>query len=276
MFWQVTSAATLNGISFAGNVVSQAGISLGPSAQLTGRAVVTAAGPVTMAGSNSIGGCSAPPPPVCPTITLAPPTLPGGTVGVAYSQTIAGSGGTAPYSFGVTAGALPAGVTLTAAGVLAGTPTTVATFPFTIRGTDANACFASVAFTVVTAAAPPTPPVCPTITLAPTTLPGGTVGVAYNQSIAGSGGTAPYSFGVVAGALPAGVTLTAAGVLAGTPTTVATSPFTIRVTDANACLASLAFTVAITPVPVPTLPQAFILVLAVGLTGIGWLRVQRI
>jgi hypothetical protein len=107
VFWQVTSAATLNGISFAGNVVAQAGISLGPSAQLTGRALATSAGPVTMAGSNSIGGCSAPPPPVCPSITLAPTTLPGGTAGVAYSQTIIGSGGTTPYSFGIIAGALP-------------------------------------------------------------------------------------------------------------------------------------------------------------------------
>ncbi len=157
VFWQVTSAATLNGISFAGNVVAQAGISLGPSAQLTGRALATSAGPVTMAGNNSIGGCSAPPPPLCPSITLAPTTLPGGTVGVAYSQTIVGSGGTAPYSFGVIVGALPAGVTLTAAGVLAGTPTTVGTSPFMIRGTDANACVASVAFTIVIAAAPTAP-----------------------------------------------------------------------------------------------------------------------
>ena len=218
-----------------------------------------------------------PPPPVCPSITLAPTTLPGGTVGVAYSQTIVGSGGTAPYSFGVMAGALPAGVTLTAAGVLAGTPTTVGTSPFTIRGTDANACVASVAFTIVIAAAPPPPPVCPSITLAPTTLPGGTVGVAYSQTIVGSGGTAPYSFGVIAGALPASVTLTAAGVLAGTPTTVGTSP-TIRGTDANACVASDAFTVAITSgvPPVPTLPQALIVLLALGLLGIGWLRLRRV
>src|SRR6202030_3128345 len=140
-----------------------------------------------------------------------------------------------PYSFGVTAGALPAGLALTSAGVLAGTPTTAATSPFTIRGTDANACFASVAFTVVIAAAPPPPPVCPTITLAPTTLSGGTVGVAFSQTIVGSGGALPYSFGVTAGALPAGLALTSAGVLAGTPTVTGTSPVTIRGTDANAC-----------------------------------------
>ena len=57
VFWQVGSAATLNGTTFIGNVVAQAGITLGVSARLIGRALATA-GPVTMAGTNTIGGCS--------------------------------------------------------------------------------------------------------------------------------------------------------------------------------------------------------------------------
>lgn len=66
VFWQVTSAATLNGVNFVGNVVAQAGVTLGTNALLTGRALTTAAGSVTMAGANTIGGCSssfAPAPP---------------------------------------------------------------------------------------------------------------------------------------------------------------------------------------------------------------------
>ena len=251
VFWQITSAATLNGISFAGNVVAQAGVTLGSGAQLTGRALVTAAGPVTMAGNNSVGGCSAPPPPVCPVITLTPTTLPGGTVGVAFNQTIAGNGGAAPYTFGVTSGTLPAGLTLTSAGLLAGTPTAAGTSAVTIRGTDANGCFATIAFTIVIAAAPPPPPVCPVITLTPTTLPGGTVGVAFNQTIAGNGGAAPYTFGVTSGTLPAGLTLTSAGLLAGTPTAAGTSAVTIRGTDANGCFATIAFTIVIAAAPPP-------------------------
>ena len=148
MFWQVTSAATLNGLTFAGTVVAQAGVTLGVGATLSGRALTTAAGAVTMAGANTVGGCSGPGG-GCPAITLAPPTLPNGTVGVAYSQTIVGSGGAAPYTYGVTAGALPAGVTLTAAGLLAGTPTTAGSSTFTIRGTDANGCFAERSFTIL-------------------------------------------------------------------------------------------------------------------------------
>jgi len=57
VFWQVGSAATLNGVSFPGNVVAQAGVTVGVAASLTGRALATA-GPVTLSGGNTVGGCS--------------------------------------------------------------------------------------------------------------------------------------------------------------------------------------------------------------------------
>ena len=219
-------------------------------------------------------GALPPPPPVCPAITLTPAATPFGTVGVAYLQTIAGSGGTAPYSFGVTAGALPAGLTLTAGGVLAGTPTTAATSNFTIRGTDAVACFASVAYSIIINAAPPVPAVCPAITLTPATLPNGALGVAYNQTLTASGGSPRYNFGVTSGVLPAGLLLTSDGVLLGTPTTNGTSAFTIRATDINGCFKELSFTMSIIT-GVPTLPQALVVLLALGLTGVGYFRLRR-
>lgn len=112
------------------------------------------------------------------------------------------------------------------------------------------------AYTIIVAAAPAVPPVCPVITLAPATVPNGTIGVAYTQTITGSGGTAPYSFGVTVGTLPAGLTLTAAGVLAGTPTTAGTSAFTIRSTDAVGCFAEIVYTQTISALPpVPTMSQ---------------------
>jgi ice-binding like protein/putative Ig domain-containing protein len=157
VFWQVTSAATLNGVTFAGTVVAQAGVTLGVGAALNGRALTTAAGAVTMSGGNTVGGCSAAGGP-CPPITLSPATLPNGTVAVAYSQTITGSGGTPPYTFSVISGTLPAGLTLTPAGVLAGTPTTAATSAFTIRGTDASGCFAQISYAVTITTAVPTLP----------------------------------------------------------------------------------------------------------------------
>jgi uncharacterized repeat protein (TIGR01451 family) len=68
VFWQVTSAATLNGVNFAGNVVAQAGITLGSNAVLSGRALTTSNGAVTLAGGNTVGGCAG-----APAVTPAAP-----------------------------------------------------------------------------------------------------------------------------------------------------------------------------------------------------------
>lgn len=88
------------------------------------------------------------PSPVCPAVTLAPATLPNGTVGIDYSQTIEGSGGTAPYTFRVLGKALPLGLSLTSAGVLEGVPITAGTSSILIGGTDVNGCFGSIASTL--------------------------------------------------------------------------------------------------------------------------------
>ena len=69
IYWQVTSAATLNGVTFSGTVVAQAGVTLGVGASLSGRALTTALGAVTLSGGNTIGGCAAGP--ACPVITLS-------------------------------------------------------------------------------------------------------------------------------------------------------------------------------------------------------------
>lgn len=164
-------------------------------------------------------------------VSVSPATLPNGAVTAAYSQTLAASGGVAPYSFAVTAGALPAGLTLSAGGVLSGTPTAGGTFNFTATATDSSPFpgpFAgSRAYTLVV-----TPP---TIALPATGLAGGTVGSAYSASITvASGGTAPYSYAVTAGALPGGLSLNAAtGAITGTPSSAGTFNFSITATDSS-------------------------------------------
>jgi Putative Ig domain len=81
---------------------------------------------------------------------LSPSTLPDGTVGTAYNQTITASGGTAPYTFAVTSGALPDGLTLDSnTGVISGSPTVANTFNFTITATDSVGCTGSQAYTVI-------------------------------------------------------------------------------------------------------------------------------
>jgi streptogramin lyase/PKD repeat protein len=196
------------------------GIAVGPDANLW----------FTELNGNQIGRVV-----LCPPITLSPASLPGGTLGTAYNQTITASGGTGPYSFLATAGTLPPGLKLTAAGVLSGTPTANGTSMFTVKATDANGCTGSQSYTVVVS--------CPPITLSPASLPGGSVGSPYTVTITATGGTAPYSY-ATAGTLPPGLTF-AAGVLSGTPTANGTSVFAVTATDASGCTGTASYTVTI-------------------------------
>ena len=63
-----------------------------------------------------------------------------------------------------------------------------------------------------------------------TSLPNGTNGVAYNQTLAAFGGQTPFSWTTSSGALPPGLTLATNGVISGTPTTNGTYNFTVKVT----------------------------------------------
>ncbi len=72
------------------------------------------------------------------TITLSPATLPGATYESSYSQTLTASGGTSTYSFSVTSGSLPAGLTLSSSGELSGTPTAAGPSTFTVSATDSS------------------------------------------------------------------------------------------------------------------------------------------
>jgi surface protein len=71
-----------------------------------------------------------------PTITTA--SLPNGTVGKAYSQTLAATGGDGTYGWAVSSGSLPAGLSLSASGAITGTPTTAGAASFAVRVTSAG------------------------------------------------------------------------------------------------------------------------------------------
>jgi beta-lactamase superfamily II metal-dependent hydrolase len=89
----------------------------------------------------------------CPAIAING-TLPDGVVGTPYSATLTASGGTAPYQFTISAGALPDGLTLSTAGVVSGTPSVAGTFAFILRAAAADTCAGVAPFTVSIAAAP--------------------------------------------------------------------------------------------------------------------------
>jgi len=88
--------------------------------------------------------------------TISTVSLPAGAVDTAYSQTLTATGGTTPYSWSVSSGTLPAGLSLSALGVLSGTPTATGTSIFTVRvaGSD-NASSTRIFDVTIDAAAPP-------------------------------------------------------------------------------------------------------------------------
>ncbi len=256
-----------------------------------------------------------------PVVAISPSALSNGTAGVAYSQTLTGSNGTAPYSFSLYSSSLPPGMTLSSAGVLSGTPTTPGTYSFVVSVIDQYGAWGAPAYTLDIAIGAPvagdvsatvaanssntpitlglsggaansvavvsapahgtatasgtsisyTPTAgysgtdsftytatnetgtsttatvsvavtAPVVTISPSALSGGTVGVAYSQTLTGSNGTAPYSFSLYSSSLPPGMTLSSAGVLSGTPTTSGTYSFVVSVLDQYGAWGAPAYT----------------------------------
>ncbi|MBS1788049.1 MAG: putative Ig domain-containing protein [Acidobacteria bacterium] len=215
------------------------GVSLSANGMLTG--TPTQPGIYQFTITASAGGCSGMQMysmeilQACPTFTVTPPLMPNGNVGTPYHQAITVTGGAAPYSFGITFGStLPPGLTFIG-GVLSGTPTQAGTYGFTTRIRDANGCELLQGFDVTI-----NPP-CQSITINPATLPNGTLGMLYNQTLTASVSSFSVNFTVSGGALPPGINLSAAGILSGTPTQTGNFDFTVTVT-ANGCTGTRSYT----------------------------------
>jgi hypothetical protein len=163
------------------------------------------------------------------TLTINTASLPNATVGIAYSQQLAATGGTAPYVWSVTGGGLPPGLSLSTGGLLDGSPTTAGTFNFTVQVADASnpQQVAQRSFTLTVNA----PAGALNITTA--ALPAATAGTLYSQQLSAAGGIPPYAWAVIGGALPAGISLSTGGLLSGTPTVAGSYSFTIQVTDSG-------------------------------------------
>ena len=264
------------------------------------------------------------------TITAIPLTLSGtfipAQVGFNYSVPLTVSNGTAPYTFSISSGQLPAGLTFsTSSGAVSGTPTTSGTSTFALSVTDSKGTSGSQTFQIAvspavaisvtptssalqpsgssqftatvtnssnlaatwsatsgtisssglyqapagnasstasvtaTSVADPTKSASSSITITaiPLTVSGtfnpAQVDFSYTVPLAVGNGTAPYTFAVSSGQLPAGLTLSSSGTVSGTPTAAGTSNFTINVTDSKNVSGSQAFSLTVSPAVAVTL-----------------------
>lgn len=196
-----------------------------------------------------LSGCTvqaAPPKPKPQSLSISTSSLPTGTVGSPYSATLTASGGTAPYRWSLSAGTLPAGLSLSTSGNITGTPTVPAsatslTFKVTDSGHPVKNNSTTLSLTIS-----PRP-----VAVTTTSLPSGQVGTAYSASLSANGGTAPYKWTLISGALPQNLALSSSGSITGTPTTAGTSTGLIfQVTDSSSpafTAQSAALAIAINP-----------------------------
>ena len=132
------------------------------------------------------------------------------------------AGGTTPYTWSITPGNLPPGLSLdSSTGAITGTPTTAGTFDFTIQVTDKVAGTATANLSITVSAAPG---------VTTTWLPDGEFGIAYSGNVTATGGTTPYAWSIASGIFPAGLSLdSSTGAISGTPTATGWYDFTVLI-----------------------------------------------
>lgn len=184
-----------------------------------------------------------------------------GTVAEPYSARVVARNGTGSgFSWSITGGTLPPGLSIRAVGtpdtLVEGTPTMAGTFTATVTVQDSNGDTASRRITF--------PIVDPLLSIDTPMLPSGDQGVAYNTTLNGSGGSGTgYAWSVSNGTIPPGLTLQASNMLSttlsGTPTTVGVYDFTVELSDSGGQVATQSYSVPVyAPVEIvtPQLPNA--------------------
>jgi len=171
---------------------------------------------------------------------IATPSLPDAPVGASYTQKLTTLGGKATLVWSVAGGALPPGITLSPSGTLSGRPTTVGSYPVTIKVVDASSPKQVATRSFVLVVAP--------MEVTTSALPTAKKGAWYSTLLVASGGKPTLVWSVAGGSLPSGLTLAAGGRISGTPRATGTWTFTVQVADAstpkNTATRTLSITVA--------------------------------
>jgi large repetitive protein len=187
---------------------------------------------------------------VNPGLQVRSDILAGAAVGQAWTNQVSALGGAAPYTFAVTSGGLPPGLTLNSAtGLISGTPTLGGEYTFRITATDSGGVWGYSEFSLFVS--------FPTFTVSPASWPPAYAGVPYSLTFTATGGTAPYVFTIERGEqAPPGLALSSQGVLTGTPTTGGNPSFHMRITDCAGNFNILSIGVDVYDIVPQTLPDA--------------------
>jgi hypothetical protein len=175
-------------------------------------------------------------------LLVTPATLPTGAINDPYpSTTLGASGGLPPYTWAITVGSLPAGLSLNVStGAITGTPTGPSgTANFTAQVTDSTSTKATGSFSIIVNSA---------LAITSTSLPGATAGTNYSTNLSATGGVTPYNWSISAGSLPTGMNLSG-NTISGIATTAGTVSFTIMVNDASGGSQSAAVSIVVAPAP---------------------------
>ncbi len=164
-----------------------------------------------------------------PGVSVLSTTLPDGTQTFGYSYQLVATGGLAPYTWSVTSGSPPPGITLASNGLLSGTASTAGTYTFSVKATDSagnNSSPAALSLTINTSAGTPN-----------ITSPGqfnGTLNTPFNVLLTANGGFTPYTWSVVTGSLPSGLSLNAStGLISGVPGATGLTNLVVQVEDSQ-------------------------------------------
>jgi large repetitive protein len=168
-----------------------------------------------------------------PLLMTAP--FPKAEAGMPFTVTPSATGGSGTYTWSVSKGVLPAGVTLANDGTISGAPTLAGRYAFTLTVTDSESRSKSVDVTLV---------VKPKLAFKTLKLKNATSGVAYRSKVVMTGGVAPLTW-TATGKIPKGFKIGKTGLLLGTPTKAGTYRITVTVTDSLAAVARKTLTLVV-------------------------------